>query len=243
MINKIIKSVKFRSSKFFRKITKHEDNDLKTIVNNLNVNIETIVDIGANVGNTVKMFRHKFPNSTIHAFEPNPTVFEKLKNNCKNINRLNLNNSGVGDKKGILTLNRHSNSGATSFKNPNSVTNPTYSAKIIDQIQVPVVTVNDYVNENSLSNIDLLKIDVEGFEMEVINGISEDYLKNNIKIILIEANLIEKMIGQGLIEDIIAILRKNNFTLFNIYDLQESNNLQLYIVNLIFVNNHVLKIN
>ncbi len=242
MIHKIIKSIKFRSSKFFRKISKHEDNDLKTIVKHLNINVHTIIDVGANVGNTVKMFQRMFPNSSIHAFEPNPTVFEKLKNNCTNIKSLTLNNLGVGDKKGSLTLNRHSNSGATSFKNPNSITNPTYSQKIIDKIQVPVVTLSDYVQENSLSNIDLLKIDVEGFEMEVLKGITEEYLKNNIQMIMIEANLIEKMIGQGLIEDIISVLRKNNFTLFNIYDLQESKNLQLYIVNLIFVNNHILGI-
>ncbi len=153
-----------------------------------------------------------------------------------------MNNVGVGDKNGILKLNRHINSGATSFKNPNTITNPTYSQKIIDQIDVPVITLSEYIESNKIVDIDLLKIDVEGFEFEVLQGFSVDQLCKKTKVIFIESNLIEKMLNQALIEEIIAFLRKNNFTLYNIYTQQESTNRQLFIVNLLFINNSIIKI-
>ncbi len=242
MFGKILKSLKFRLTKILRQLFKNEISDIQYITNQLNIDVTTIYDIGANVGNTVKVFNKLFSNSTIHTFEPNPDVFAKLKKNCKAIPNTYFNNVGVGNTSGILKLNRHINSGATSFKDPNNTTNPTYKEKIIDQIEVPVITLNEYFETSKTTSIDLMKIDVEGFEMEVLNGISDNLLKNHVKIIMIEANLIEKMIGQGLIEDIIEHLRKNNFTLYNIYTQQESDKRQLNIVNLIFANNSLLKI-
>ena len=242
MITKIINSIKFRFSKFLRRNFKNEESDLKKITSNLNIEIQTIFDIGANVGTTVKTFHRNFPNAIIHAFEPNPSVFNKLEKNYKSNSKVILNNIGVGDKNGILKLNRHINSGATSFKDPNNNTNPDYNSKIIDKIDVQVKTLKEYISNSNIDNIDILKIDVEGFEMEVLNGIDPIYLSEKIKLVMIESNLIEKMIGQGLIEDIITILRKSNFTLYNIYDLQESKKYQLYIVNLIFVNNKFIKL-
>ncbi len=242
MLKKITSSLLFHFNKFRRRIFKNEHSDLKFIIQNLNINIETIFDVGANVGDTIKKFKSLFPNSQIHAFEPNPTIFEKLKQNTSHLDKLNLNNVGVGDKNGILKLNRHINSGATSFKNPNTITNPTYSQKIIDQIDVPVITLSEYIESNKIVDIDLLKIDVEGFEFEVLQGFSVDQLCKKTKVIFIESNLIEKMLNQALIEEIIAFLRKNNFTLYNIYTQQESTNRQLFIVNLLFINNSIIKI-
>lgn len=242
MFKRILNSLKFRINKLNRQILKNENSDLRYITNDLKLNVTTIYDIGANVGDTVSIFHRMFPNSTIHAFEPNPDIFDKLKINSSSLSNVILNNVGIGDKSGSLTLNRHKNSGATSFKDPNTITNPTYNNKIIDKIEVPVLTLDHYIQSSNTIDIDILKIDVEGFEMEVLKGISEDKLQNNVKVIMIEANLIEKMLGQGLIEDIIYFLRKNKFTLYNIYTQQESHNRQLYIVNLLFTNNSLLGI-
>ncbi len=240
MLIKIFNAILFRINNLNRKLFKNEISDLKYIVKNLNINVHTIFDVGANVGNTVKIFNSIFPESSIHAFEPNPSVFDKLQKNCNHIKNLKLNNIGVGNKEGVLKLNRHVNSGATSFKNPNNITNPNYSKNIVDQIEVPIQTLHNYTKDHQIKSVDLLKIDVEGFEQEVLEGISSNYLQDNIQLIMIESNLIEKMMDQALIENIIDFLRKHNFTLYNIYTQQESKNKQLFIVNLIFVNNSKL---
>lgn len=237
MFQKILRSIRFRTEKIRRQITKNEISDLKFISQKLSLNINTIYDVGANVGDTVRIFHHIFPSAVIHAFEPNPTVFNKLKTRHGHNQSIVLNNVGVGNLEGNLTLNRHTNSGATSFKQPNAKTNPLYNSKIIDKIDVPVITLKSYVDNLKPHSIDLLKIDVEGFEMEVLEGISEDILEKRVKMIFIEANLVEKMLGQGLIENVIDFLRQKNFTLYNIYTQQETNLRQLNIANLIFVNN------
>lgn len=237
MFQKILRSIRFRTEKFRRQLTKNEITDLQFISRKLNINIETVYDVGANIGDTVRVFHRLFPAAAIHAFEPNPTVFNNLKTRCKHIKSIVLNNVGVGDIDGNLTLNRHKNSGATSFKDPNTETNPLYNSKIIDKIDVPVITLESYFENSKQHSIDLLKIDVEGFEMEVLKGISSVILENKVKIIFIEANLVEKMLGQGLIENIIDFLRQKNFTLYNIYTQQETKLRQLNIANLIFINN------
>ena len=73
-------------------------------------------------------------------------------------------NTAVGDRKGYIVLqlaNAFSESSATNYLDKN---------KIIKRLMVPVITIDDLVVKHKIKRIDIIKIDVEGFGANVING-------------------------------------------------------------------------
>ena len=126
---------------------------------------KSILDIGANIGMTSLLFSEL--SEKVYAFEPSPTTFKFLKNNLENNNILNVTplNFGLGNdsKKFNLTFAPSNRSGAFIS---NKLT--ASAGHTIETIQIK--RLDDTVNDLNISNIDFIKIDVEGFEMEVLSG-------------------------------------------------------------------------
>lgn len=118
------------------------------------------VDIGANIGNHSIFFSCFCPSTKVYSFEIDETIFSLLKENMKN-NCLShtyyLSNIGILDKKGLVDISEtnHLNAGMTKIVNVEGTKNK------VDKL--------DNVLKN-IENIVLIKIDVEGFELEIING-------------------------------------------------------------------------
>lgn len=128
---------------------------------------EIILDIGANIGQTAfnmsRTQKAKGLNPAVYAFEPYPLTFHKLESNI----RLNPDlavqafNLGLSSQKGMLHMTQHSPSNSGGFRMTNDPQN---------SISVPVVSLDEFVSEQAIPRIDFIKIDVEGFELEVLAG-------------------------------------------------------------------------
>jgi FkbM family methyltransferase len=110
------------------------------------------VDIGAHVGYLAK----EMPFERVIAFEPDPDNFECLVENVPNVFHIPL---ALGNKAGMVTLYRprRSNSG-TGFVSEDVLG--------YESIQVPQVTLDSFL----LQNVDYIKIDVQGSELQVLHG-------------------------------------------------------------------------
>ena len=120
------------------------------------------VDIGANIGSySVYVAGLVKQDFTLVAFEPHPKTFAKLMFNLQanGVATDQVRNCGVGDEAGELDLwsDGGSNIGHTSMLK-SGTSNPKVSVK------VPVVPLLEVLNEAGIDRIDLLKIDIEGFE-------------------------------------------------------------------------------
>lgn len=140
---------------------------------------DTFVDVGANVG-VYTILAAGVAGSNAIAFEPIPSTFSKLKRNVT-YNQLeglvDLRNLGVGDKEEKLVFTN--NLDATNHV----ISNSQESAGAT--IQVPVDTL-DHLLADKTANF--LKIDVEGFEANVINGAPDTLANPNLKVIFMETN-------------------------------------------------------
>ncbi|CAN5507047.1 hypothetical protein BH10BAC1_BH10BAC1_07690 [soil metagenome] len=126
---------------------------------------DLIIDIGANIGQTAMTFaKLGGENSMIYGFEPDPVNFliakENLKQNkFKNIHYFNV---GLGSKKEELSLkiNSPQNRGGNRIDRNRSE----------ESFTIKIESLDDLIAQLNIENVNLIKIDVEGFEKEVLEG-------------------------------------------------------------------------
>lgn len=139
------------------------------------------VDVGANVGHhSLFMSAHA---ETVHAFEPNPDAWPLIEERIalNQISNIELHRCGLGNRDGTVPLYRsdRANLGAASLvsgANGNPLTG---------HIPVPVRNGDRYFRGHGIETVDILKIDVEGFEPAVVDGLSMT-IERNRPIIMVE---------------------------------------------------------
>lgn len=132
------------------------------------------LDIGANIGNHTLFFSNYF--RLVHSFEPNPRTYELLKFNTSPVSNVVTHSIGLGDSKGEFELTQDLvNHGLSSMKFT--------SVSTADPVKVKVDTLDELSFEGQ-SEICFVKMDVEGFEENVIRGGVKMISKNQPLIIL-----------------------------------------------------------
>lgn len=133
----------------------------------------TIFDVGANVGQSSMRFRKFFKHLEIHAFEPIKQTYELLEQNCGSVDGIHSYNLALGSEKGNLEIKLQTES-----------LNNTLVRKVQDSLaslptqMVEISTVDEMASKLNIQKIDLLKIDTEGYDLEVLRG-SKDCLQND----------------------------------------------------------------
>jgi len=153
----------------------HEFEDMSFVLHFL-TDSDLFVDIGANVGSYTILAGSEKNSQTI-SIEPIPDTFELLYQNVL-INNIHENvkcfNIGLGANDGILK-----------FTKSLDTTNHVASLSENDTVDVKIKKFDDFIK---LDKITLVKMDVEGFETEVINGMCSALQNNNFKALIIELN-------------------------------------------------------
>jgi len=178
-----------------------------------------IFDIGANRGQSLDFFTEIYPLATFHCFEPLPSVFRKLQRN-KNATGNILINSAVGMENCSKDLHMSVMDETSTFVLPNNNSNynrlrmlvlGTSSKNMYKPINVNVVTLDSYCDSIFIEEIFLLKIDTEGYELEVLKGSRQLLAHRKIKNILLERH--EDDMRDEKKDELPALLLANGFLL------------------------------
>jgi len=126
----------------------------------------TLLDIGANKGVfSIYMSRAAGPSGKLLAFEAQPELGDHLRavKRSFNLDNMVIVNQGLSSQPGVLTMRRtEAGSGMASFHND--------AADGLDAIDIPVIRLDDYVDEHSIGLVHFIKCDVEGHELDVFRG-------------------------------------------------------------------------
>ena len=185
----------------------------------------TFFDVGAHKGESITLFTNNFKIKSMYSFEASPVNFQILANKInsskkkfKNI-KLIIENYAIGSDIKKVKLKQLSESSSSTirglnensdyFKNKKILLQDSSKIDFFTEIEIDQITLSDYSKKNNIDNIDFIKIDTEGYELEVLKG-AKDILPNT-KMILFEHHYDDMIEKKYSFSDISDFLRSNNF--------------------------------
>lgn len=204
------------------------ENDLKQMGMG---NPSVIFDVGAHLGQTSLHFLKSFPGTSIHCFEPVDENFKQLKLNTKGKREIKINNVALGDSQKPVMMK------TGKCDQTHQVSSNSQKTHIIGELpMIPMETIDSYVKSEGIGVIDILKIDVEGHELEVLEGAKHQIQKQNVKVILAECDFDPDDTQHTYFNDLCNYLRYRNFSFFGLYDvIHYGNNKGIGYCNALFI--------
>jgi FkbM family methyltransferase len=185
--------------------------------------IRIIFDVGANVGQTTRLFREQFPDSQIYSFEPISNTYEELLANTRNLSNVKYFRVAFGSTDSVVKVFLQEGSVFNSLNNKVNVANVGRKSE-----DVTVTTVDSFCEQNNIDQIDILKIDTEGFDLEVLYGASRLLAGNKVKYVLTEVGFSDDNERNTPFSKIHEFLSAKGFKLRGFYN--QSTNERGYIV-------------
>jgi FkbM family methyltransferase len=181
--------------------------------------VRVVFDVGANIGSVTLAAARSFPNAHIYSFEPVSATYKMLCENIKNYSgRITAYNFGFFNVSKRLDIHITSLHGASSILDQSlnhKSAHPHIRETGTETIQV--YTLDSFMADKALDRIDIVKIDVEGTELEVIEGGRETF-RNKVDNVFIELSFLRKDRESPYWVEICKLLYDLGFMLINVYD-------------------------
>jgi len=182
-------------------------------------------DIGAHKGESIILFSKNFQINTIYSFEPSPKNFQELSKNKNLLQskfkhlKMIFENYALGTESKKLLIKQLDESSSSTindinensnyFKRKSFFLNNPLKKKFFIEMEIDQITLSDYMNQNQISKIDFLKIDTEGYEFKVLQGLGKNI--SNVSLIMFEHHYHNMLIKNYTFGNIHDLLIKNNF--------------------------------
>lgn len=218
--------------------------DQPYLKNGLHVNNESVVfDVGANIGLFSIYLGLTYPNVSIYAFEPFENICDCIEKN-KSIYSLNLTvkRIGLSDKPGIRKFSYYKNVTSMSSYNHDEKEHASLVRSAINHnsteaintivkeklnheyIDCHVETISQQIDRDSLTKIDLLKIDTEGAELDILMGVNDKHWQL-IEQIVVEVNntnnklehILKLLVSKGYHTDYEKLIKYAGVDLYMVY--------------------------
>ncbi len=189
--------------------------DVRTI---LGGDPRVIFDVGANVGQTARRYAGYFPTARIHSFEPFPESYQKLAQTAAKFgDRVIAHPFGLGETTQTQTMYIAPKSVMNSMLPPAADAQTAWKDQV-RETSVEIQRLDAFVAANAIPHIDLLKIDTEGFEMQVLRGAGDLLAPATIRMVLVEIQFGSVYEGQTNVSALLDFMAGHGYRLVDLYD-------------------------
>lgn len=188
------------------------------------IHAKWIMDVGANVGDVTVAALESYPDCNVICFEPVKETFKKLQQNVMQYEgRTHLYNFALANEDGGAEINLTTFHGANSIM-PQAPFHKHFNPHVQEsgKEKITLKRLDDIVDRLPARHIDIMKIDVEGYEVEVIKG-AEQFIRSSVDTVIVEISFMrDPSWGQQAIVQIISLLDNLGFALINMFDLHNN---------------------
>lgn len=186
-----------------------------------------IMDVGAHVGIIAREYRRLFPGAEIYAFEPSPSSFQKLSQAVGGDGHTHIFEMALAASPGELTFNINTEGATNSLLaterdvaeiwGPGVIGAPAFTTQT--QVTVKTDTVDQFCRDHGIEQVDILKIDVQGSEMNVLFGAEEMIAKRSIGLVYLELLVAPTYVSQPKLSEYFLFFERHGYILYNIFDI------------------------
>jgi FkbM family methyltransferase len=141
--------------------------------------VTTVLDVGANEGQMALSFAEAFPDARVFAFEPVPATFSNLVERTADMPQIECFDVALGPCEDDVTIQLADRSGQNSLLNAVPEPGP-------DTVTLRVTTGDAWASEHGVEHVDVLKIDTEGYDLNVLSGFEALLAEGRVEAALVE---------------------------------------------------------
>jgi len=184
----------------------------------LNKNAKIIFDVGANRGDVTAKYSAMFPGVNIYAFEPFAETFAILNQRFADNTNITCYDMAVAADNNFREFYVNRNVDTNSLYKPNSIgISSDKQVENLSVIQVKCTSLDEFCEKNNIDSIDILKMDIQGGELDALKGAHKLLSEKKIKLIYSEVFFVEQYLHQPLFHNICELLKQYGYYLQDFY--------------------------
>jgi FkbM family methyltransferase len=189
--------------------------------------VRTVVDVGANTGQSALAFRRLFPQAHIYSIEPVAAIFAELQRNIRHLDRADCFNLALGASAGEVLVHTYDIGQLCSIDHADGASGAE---------RATMTTLTAFAEGQGLEAVDFLKIDVEGHELQVLEGARDVLAAWRVGFILVETGLDDTLPRFTPLARVQHLLRPLGYELYGLYDQSSwTDHVSLMYANALFV--------
>ena len=239
-VKKIIKACLFKfgiiAMKRSSRVYLPEDDSYRISTEQCGRSDPVIIDGGAHRGGSVEAFSRYVPQAKFHCFEPDPLLAKDLTATFSGKPNVRVVMAALGESKGNASFNINVSRPTNSLLPPGEALQSDLQllCKLVEQVEVSILTIDDYCQEQALERVDIIKLDLQGYDYKALLG-AQTTLRGT-RVVLIEVLFVEIYKGCNLFPDVLRLMGGLGYTLYTLCGLHYGSHDELLWADAIFVN-------
>lgn len=182
---------------------------LKDILD-MGINFKYILDVGANLGEWTRMAKEIYPDSVVYMIEPLSEMESNLKKICEEFPGTKYFPNGAGSKiaEHPLTTWGDDLAGASCLNSENE-----YFKSLNKQRMIKIITIDSLIENKQIEIPELVKLDIQGFELEALKGATMTFGKT--EAFILETSLFEFTKGTPILSEVVIFMADRGYEIYD----------------------------